>query len=341
MSEPVILVENLSKTYRVSQRPPGLAAALRSFVHRTYHDVPAVQEVSFAVAPGEIVGFIGPNGAGKTTTLKMLAGLLRPSGGRATVAGFTPAERRPDYLRRISMVMGNKTQMGWDLPPLDTFRVLGDIYGVPPAECKRTVDELAALLGLEALLKTPVRNLSLGERMKCELVAALLHRPQVLFLDEPTLGLDVSSQRRLREFIAEYNRRTAATILLTSHYMADVAELCPRVILIQEGKLLYDGGLAQLSTRLAPFKLLRLTLAANGPQPSAPALPPEVHIVSQEDGSGAASWTLRIPRERTAAVTAGLLGSLPVVDLAVEDPPIEAVIDQIYQGSQIYQGGAL
>ncbi len=340
MSEPVILVENLSKTYRVSERPPGLGAALASFARRTYRDVPAVQGVSFAVAPGEIVGFLGPNGAGKTTTLKMLAGLLRPSGGLAAVAGFRPAERRPDYLRRISMVMGNKTQMGWDLPPLDTFRVLGEIYGVPPAERERTVGELAALLGLEALLKTPVRNLSLGERMKCELVAALLHRPQVLFLDEPTLGLDVSSQRRLREFIGEYNRRTGATILLTSHYMADVAELCPRVILIQEGKLLYDGGLAQLSARLAPFKLRRLTLE-NGPQasppapPALPALPPDVHIVSQEDGSGATSWTLRIPRERTAAVTAGLLGSLPVVDLAVEDPPIEAVIDQIYQGGAL------
>lgn len=170
--------------------------------------------------------------------------------------------------------------------------------------------------------------------MKCELVAALLHRPQVLFLDEPTLGLDVSSQRRLREFIAEYNRRTRATIILTSHYMADVAELCGRVILIQEGKLLYDGGLPQLSTRLAPFKLLRLTLPV-GAQTSTPTLPPEVHIISEEDGAGARSLTLRIPRERTAAITADLLASLPVLDLAVEDPPIEAVIDQIYMGGAL------
>jgi ABC-2 type transport system ATP-binding protein len=317
-----------------------------------------VQGVSFTVAPGEIVGLIGPNGAGKTTLLKMLTGLLRPSGGAATVAGFTPCERRADYLRRISMVMGNKSQMGWDLPPLDTFRVLGEIYGVSPAERQATVDELAALLQLEPLLKTPVRNLSLGERMKCELVAALLHRPDVLFLDEPTLGLDVSSQRRLREFIGAYNRRTGATILLTSHYMADVSELCPRVVLIQAGKLLYDGGLAALGERLAPFKLLRLTLAGDAaPQPglqdaagatSQPAtgtgrllevtlalLPPDAEIISQEQGAGTASLTLRIGRERTAAVTASLLNTLPVVDLAVEDPPIEAVIDQVYAGGAL------
>jgi ABC-2 type transport system ATP-binding protein len=333
MPGPMILVENLSKTYRVAERPPGLRAALGSFVRRTYRDVPAVQGLSFSVASGEVVGLIGPNGAGKTTALKMLTGLLRPSGGAATVAGYVPSERRPAYLRRISMVMGNKTQMQWDLPPLDTFRVLGEIYGVPPAERQATVAELAALLQLEPLLKTPVRNLSLGERMKCELVAALLHRPQVLFLDEPTLGLDVSSQRRLREFIAAYNRRTEATIILTSHYMADVSELCPRVLLIQEGKLLYDGGLAQLGARLAPFRLLRLTLAGDAARSG--ELPPDVHIISEEDGAGARSLTLRIPRERTAAVTAGLLGSLPVVDLAVEDPPIEAVIDQIYKGGSL------
>jgi ABC-2 type transport system ATP-binding protein len=345
MPEPIISVEHLSKTYRVSERPPGLAASLRSFVRRTYRDAPAVVDVSFSVAPGEVVGFIGPNGAGKTTTLKMLAGLLHPSGGTARVAGFLPWERRPEYLRRISMVMGNKTQMQWDIPPLDSFFVLGEIYGVPAAERQATVDELAALLGLEPLLKTPVRNLSLGERMKCELVAALLHRPQVLFLDEPTLGLDVSSQRRLREFIAEYNRRTGAAIILTSHYMADVSELCARVLLIQEGRLLYDGPLAGLSARLAPFKLVRLTLAGgasldgsapgNGAASLNGALPPDVDIIGEEQGTDSSSLTLRIPRERTAAVTGSLLGTLPVVDLAVEDPPIEAVIDQIYKGGAL------
>jgi ABC-2 type transport system ATP-binding protein len=329
MTAPIIVVDRLSKTYRVPARPPGLAAALGSLLHRTYREVPAVQAVSFTVAPGEVVGFIGPNGAGKTTTLKMLTGLLQPSGGTALVGGFVPGERREEYLRRIALVMGNKSQMLWDIPPLDTFHVLGEIYRVPPAERKATVDELVALLGLEGLLATPVRNLSLGERMKCELVASLLHRPQVLFLDEPTLGLDVSAQRRLREFIAEYNRRTHATILLTSHSMADVVELCGRVILIQEGKLLYDGALAELSTRLAPFKLLRLTLAGDAHVNG--ALPPGAAVLSAENGS----VTLRIPRERTAAMTASLLNALPVVDLAVEDPPIEAVIDQIYKGGAL------
>ena len=328
--EPIIAVEQLGKTYRVPERPPGLAAAVSSLWHRTYREVPAVQGVSFTIAPGEVVGLIGPNGAGKTTTLKMLTGLLQPSGGTARVAGSVPWARRPEYLRRIAMVMGNKSQLLWDIPPLDTFHVLGEIYSVPAAELRGTLDELVELLGIGGLLATPVRNLSLGERMKCELVASLLYRPQVLFLDEPTLGLDVSSQRRLRTFIGQYNRRAGATIILTSHYMADVVELCPRVLLIQEGRLLYDGALAELSARLAPFKLLRLTLAENVPVNG--ELPVGVDVLEQENGS----ITLRIPRERTAAVTAGLLNTLPVVDLAVEDPPIEAVIDQIYKG-----GGAL
>jgi ABC-2 type transport system ATP-binding protein len=212
---------------------------------------------------------------------------------------------------------------------MDTFRVLGAIYGVSPAEFQRTVDELAALLHMEDLLTRPVRNLSLGERMKCELVAALLHRPDVLFLDEPTLGLDVSSQRRLRVFIMEYNRRTHATVILTSHYMADVTELCSRVLLIQQGKLLYDGGLSDLSARLAPFKLVRLTLSRdvqlNG------LLPPEADVISQENGH----LSLRVSREHTSAVTASLLNTLPVADLSVENPPLEAVIDRIYEGETL------
>jgi ABC-2 type transport system ATP-binding protein len=366
VTAPIICVEQLSKTYRVPARPPGLRAALASLLHRTVQEVPAVRGVSFAVAPGEVVGFIGPNGAGKTTTLKMLTGLLQPSAGTVQVAGFTPGARRPEYLRRIALVMGNKSQLLWDIPPLDTFRVLGEIYGVPPAVRQAAVDELVALLGLEGLLQTSVRNLSLGERMKCELVASLLHRPQVLFLDEPTLGLDVSAQRRLRSFIGEYNRRTGATILLTSHYMADVVELCPRVILIQEGRLLYDGALGELSARLAPFKLLRLTL--DGAHPGSSALrgsdprgwdPGSLDLGSPDPGDSAlgrpagahlpaglpagadllhaehGSMTLRVPRAATAAITASLLNTLPVVDLAVEDPPIEAVIDQIYAGGAL------
>jgi len=326
--KPVITVDSLSKTYRVPERLPGLAASLRSLVRRTYTDVPAVQEVSFSVAEGEIVGFIGPNGAGKTTTLKMISGLLHPTSGAATVVGFTPWQRDPAYLRRISMVMGNKSQMAWDIPPLDSFHVLAEIYRVGPAEFQRTLDDLVDLLDMAELLTRPVRNLSLGERMKCEMVAALLHRPAVLFLDEPTLGLDVSTQRRLRGFVREYNRRSGATVVLTSHYMADVAELCPRIILIHHGGLLYDGPLGGLVERLAPFKLLRLTLDhdENGGAPEID-LPEGVDVIERENGR----LVLRAARSETPALTARLLSSLPVLDLAVEDPPVEAVIDQIYQ----------
>jgi ABC-2 type transport system ATP-binding protein len=323
MTEPQISVHELTKTYRVPERPPGLAASIRSLIRKNYRAVPAVRDISFTVRTGEIVGFIGPNGAGKTTTLKILAGLLHPTGGSVHIAGFVPWERRPDYLRQIAMVLGNKSQLMWDIPALDTFRVLGEIYHVPPTQLGQTVDELVALLNMEDLLAQPVRNLSLGERMKCELVAALLHRPTVLFLDEPTLGLDISMQRRLRAFIAAYNRRHGATIILTSHYMADVVELCPRIILIHHGRLLYDGPLADLAARLAPFKLIRLTLTA----PLASPLPADAHLVSQEDGR----LTLRVDRPRTSAVTAELLARLPVADLAVEEPPVEAVIDQVYQ----------
>ena len=252
-------VRSLQKSYRVPVRETGLKA-LRGVVRRQHSTVEAIRDISFDIEPGEIVGFIGPNGAGKTTTLKILSGLLHPTAGEVLVAGEIPWERRPDYLRQISMVMGNKSQVMWDIPSLDSYVVLGEIYRVPPRELQRRIDELAAMLGVTDLIAKPVRMLSLGERMKCELVASLLHQPAVLFLDEPTLGLDVSVQRRLREFIREYNRRTGATIILTSHYMADVEALCSRLLVIHEGKLIYDGALAGLIEKLAPFKLIRLTL---------------------------------------------------------------------------------
>jgi ABC-2 type transport system ATP-binding protein len=330
MTEPQIIVRNLSKTYRVPERQPGLRASLKSLARRAYRDVEAVREISFSVNAGEMVGFIGPNGAGKTTTLKMLSGLLYPTAGQARVAGAIPWERRPDYLRRISMVLGNKSQMLWDIPPLDSFRVLGQIYRVPATAYQQTLDELIALLDMEALLNKPVRNFSLGERMKCELVAGLLHRPDVMFLDEPTLGLDITMQSRLRRFLAEYGRRSGATMILTSHYMADVVALCPRVILIHHGGLLYDGELEGLARRLAPFKLIRVALT-NGHARNDLALPLGVDVVERENGR----LTLRVARSEAPSVTAHLLHELPVADLAVEDPPIEAVIDQVYQEGNV------
>jgi ABC-2 type transport system ATP-binding protein len=321
-----IQVNHLVKTYQVPVREGGLRAAVRSFARRKYDIVEAVRDINFTIEPGEIVGFIGPNGAGKTTTLKMLAGLLHPTSGEVRVAGFTPWERQADFLCTISMVLGNKSQLIWDIPALDTYRVLGEIYHLTPAVYQQTLDELVELLDMRELLTKPVRNLSLGERMKCELVAGLLHRPQVIFLDEPTLGLDISMQSRLRRFVLNYNRRHGATVILTSHYMADVTALCPRVILIHHGRLLYDGGLADLAMRLAPFKLIRVGLSADRDWSEA-ALPIGVEVLHREDDH----LELRAARSEAPAIMAQLLNTLPVIDLVVEDPPIEAVIDQIYQ----------
>jgi ABC-2 type transport system ATP-binding protein len=336
MESAQIVVHKLSKTYRVPERSPGLAASLKGLVRRTWREVEAVCDISLTVEAGEMVGFIGPNGAGKTTTLKMLSGLLYPTSGEARVLGCIPWERRSEYLRRISMVLGNKSQMMWDIPPLDTFAVLGEMYHVPRADWQRTVDELVDLLDMEDLVAKPVRNMSLGERMKCELVAGLLHRPDVMYLDEPTLGLDVSMQVRLRRFLAEYNRRSGVTVILTSHYMADVVALCPRVILIHEGQLLYDGELQGLAEQLAPFKLIRVSMSkgAEGVGPGdTPGLdlPSGVDLVERTNGH----LTLRVTRAQAASVTAQLLNTAPVADLSVEDPPIEAVIDQIYQEGNV------
>ncbi|MHB1319603.1 MAG: ABC transporter ATP-binding protein, partial [Anaerolineae bacterium] len=328
-------VRNLTKTYRVPEREAGLGAALKSLVRRSYREVEAVRDISFDVEPGEMVGFIGPNGAGKTTTLKMLSGLLHPTAGEAHVLGFTPWERKPGYLRRISMVLGNKSQMLWDIPPMDSFRVLAEIYDVPPVAFRETLDELVALLEMAELLTKPVRTFSLGERMKCELVAGLLHRPDVLFLDEPTLGLDVSMQGRLRRFFIDYNRRSGVTAMITSHYMADVVALCSRVILIHHGVLLYDGKLGGLAQRLAPFKLIRVSLGNGHLTGDAPLVLPEGVEVMERDGG---QVTLRVGREAAPQITAHLLHTLPVVDLAVEDPPIEAVIDQVYRDGGLVIG---
>ncbi len=320
---PVIQIDDLSKIYRVPEREAGVVAAMRSLVKRKTRDVRAVDEISFSVNEGEIVGFLGPNGAGKTTTLKMLAGLLHPTGGRATVLGFRPWERNRDYLRRMTLVMGQRNQLVWDIPVIDTFELNRAVYRIPEGEYRRTVDELTQLLELEPLLRKPTRNLSLGERMKCEIAAALLHRPWVLFLDEPTIGLDVTMQRRIRQFIAEYNQRTGATVLLTSHYMADVEALCKRVIIIHHGKLLYDGDLSGLADRFAPFKTVEVELQ-NGTGGRQLAQYGEVLV--QKEGR----VTLRVPKVETATVTGRLLAELDVADLTVQDPPIEDVIEQVF-----------
>ena len=319
--EPAIRVRGLTKTYVVSERPPGALAALKSLVKRRTTEVHAVDGISLDLAPGEMVGFLGPNGAGKTTTLKMLSGLLHPTAGEARVLGHVPARREREFLRQITMVMGQRNQLVWDIPPADSFELNRAIFRVPRDDYRRTLDELVALLDLGPLLAKPVRNLSLGERMKCEVAAALLHRPRVVFLDEPTIGLDVTMQRRLRTFIAEYNRRAGATVLLTSHSMADVEALCRRVVVIHHGRILFDGELSGLVQRFSSHKTIVVRLADCTVDLSAYGEP-----VSCEEGL----VTLRVPRAETARVTARLLSDLPVIDLTVEDPPIEEVIERVF-----------
>jgi ABC-2 type transport system ATP-binding protein len=321
----VINVRNLRKTYDVPERESGLRASVRSLFRRQTREVVAVDGISFDVKPGEVVGFLGPNGAGKTTTLKMLSGLLYPSRGEATVLGHVPWQRERSYLRQITLVMGQRNQLVWDIPVADSFELNRAIFRIPEAEYRQTRAELSELLDLEPLLTKPVRNLSLGERMKCELAGALLHRPRVLFLDEPTLGLDVTAQRRIRGFIAEYAARYDATVLLTSHYMADVEALAERVVVIHHGALLFDGGLGALVARFSPHKtvIVDLERAADGFE--------RYGEVVAVDGLRA---TLRVPKSEAAAVTARLLAELPVVDLSVSDPPIDEVIDTVFTSGE-------
>jgi viologen exporter family transport system ATP-binding protein len=325
-------VRDLRKTYLVPERESGLRAAAASLVRRRTREVEAVAGISFDVSPGEIVGFLGPNGAGKTTTLKVLSGLLHPTAGEVSALGYVPWERDAGYLRRMTLIMGQRNQLTWDIPVLDSFELNRAIFQIPRDEYRVRLVELVELLDLGELLRKPVRNLSLGERMKCEVAGSLLHRPEVLFLDEPTIGLDVTMQRRIRSFIREYNTRTGATTLLTSHYMADVEVLCPRVIVIHHGRLLYDGALAGLISRFAPHKTIVIDLEPGSG-------PPDGRI---ERLVGTPGWlieqspdrlSLRVPRSETAAVTTRLLRELDVVDLVVEEPPIDEVIDTIFAGA--------
>jgi len=319
----MIEVDRLRKWYRVHRRAPGLGAALRSLFHRAYEDVKAVEDVSFSISAGERVGFLGPNGAGKTTTLKVLSGLLYPTEGRVSVAGFLPQERARGFLGQITLVMGQKQQLLWDLPPSETFLLNRAIYDIPRKQYDATMAELTELLELGPLLGKPARQLSLGERMKCELAVALLHRPKVLFLDEPTIGLDVSMQATVRGFVRAYNERFGATVLLTSHYMEDVAALCPRVMVIDKGRLIYDGGLSELIRRVRPDKRMLLRLSRPVERRDLEALG---SVIEHRD----AEAIVQVSQDALQPAVARALSSLPLTDLTVEDPPLEEVMRDLF-----------
>jgi ABC-2 type transport system ATP-binding protein len=327
---PSIRVRDLRKTYDVPEREAGVRAATGSLFRRRTKAVHAVAGIEFDVAPGEIVGFLGPNGAGKTTTLKVLSGLLYPTTGDVSVLGHVPWKRENAFLRRMTLIMGQRNQLAWDIPVVDSFELNRAIYGVSRADYDERLRELTDLLELGELIRKPVRNLSLGERMKVELAGALLHRPDVLFLDEPTIGLDVTMQRRIRQFIADYNERTGATTLLTSHYMADVEALCRRVIVIHHGVLLFDGDLTGLVARFAPSKTIVLDLERASEAPSRTSVEIIAGGPDRVVAIGEGRVTLRVPRVETAAVTTRLLANLPVLDLVVEEPPIDEVIDLVF-----------
>jgi ABC-2 type transport system ATP-binding protein len=321
LPESVVHVNELTKVFKVPEREPGLRAAVKSLFHRETREVRAVDAVSFEIGPGEVVGFLGPNGAGKTTTLKMLSGLLFPTSGEARVLGHVPSRREKDYLRQMTLVMGNRNQLQWDLPAMDSFELNRAVYRLTREDFVPIRDEMIELLDIGDLVRKPVRQLSLGERMKVEVVGSLLHRPQVLFLDEPTIGLDVTMQKRIRGFIAEYNRRYGATVLLTSHYMADVVALCRRVIVIHHGRILFDGNLSSLSDRFAAYKTIEVALADGSSELDA------YGDVLERDGDRV---KLRVPKADTPRIAARLLSEQQVVDLTIEDPPIEDVIELVF-----------
>ena len=324
----LIITENLSKIYPVAIKKSGLKGTISHFFNRTYREIKAVENVSFQIEPGEIVGFLGPNGAGKTTTLKMLTGLIYPSSGRVKIANHTPFNREKSFLQKITLVMGQKQQLIWDLPAMDSLKVNGAIYGISDKEFNYWVGELTEMLSLENKLNQPVRKLSLGERMKAELLAALIHRPQVLFLDEPTLGLDINAQVAVREFLREYNQKYGATILLTSHYMADITALCERVLLIYAGQLIYDGKLEQLLERFAPYREVQIDLGESVP---------ESELLQYGELESVSGRTVKflVKRENLTQSVSEILSSLNVADLTITDPPIEEVIARIFKQGEV------
>lgn len=324
----IVVAESLSKFYPVAIKEPGLKGTLVHFFRRKHRLVKAVQEVSFQINAGEIVGFLGPNGAGKTTTLKMLTGLIHPSLGNVKVAGYVPFQREESFLQKITLVMGQKQQLIWDLPALDSLRINAAVYGISDKEFRYRVGELTELLALEGKLNQPVRKLSLGERMKAELLAALLHQPQVLFLDEPTLGLDVNAQVGVRDFLREYNRRYQATILLTSHYMADITALCERVIVIHQGRLVYDGSLEGLLERFAPYREVKVELSESLSEA-------QLQDYGELEALEGRSVRFLVQRDVLTRSVARILAELEVLDLTVTEPPIEEVIGRIFRAGVV------
>ncbi len=324
----IIVVQDLSKVYPVAIKEPGFQGTIRHFFSRTYRTIKAVQGVSFQIEPGEVVGFLGANGAGKTTTLKMLTGLIHPSTGMVRVCDRVPFRREGDFLQKITLVMGQKQQLIWDLPVLDSLKINGAVYDISDGDYRRRVGELTEMLSLEGKLNQPVRKLSLGERMKAELMAALLHRPEVLFLDEPTLGLDINAQVNVREFLREYNQRYRATILLTSHYMADITSLCPRVILIHEGLLIYDGSLEGLMDRFAPYREVQFELET-------PLTKEQVSVYGEVESIEGKSVRLLVKSDTLTATVAKILADWEVLDLKVSEPPIEEVIGRVFRSGVV------
>ena len=326
----VIQARKLTKVFRSYKKKSGFRGAIRGLFHREYEEVRAASSVNFGIEEGELVGFLGPNGAGKTTVLKMLSGLLYPTSGEAEVLGFVPWERKNDYRRQFALVMGQKNQLWWDLPARESFELNREIYSIDRALFERRLDELTALLDVKEKLSVMVRELSLGERLKMELIAALLHGPRVLFLDEPTIGLDVVSQKKVREFIRQYNRQEKVTVILTSHYMVDIEELCERVIIIDHGRIFFDGKLSEIVNRFATHKIVRLRC-------SGPLNPGEmasgVTIMSQEDGT----LQLRVPRTQVAPICRDLFARHPIEDIAIEEVPIEDIVREIFSKQGDYK----
>jgi ABC-2 type transport system ATP-binding protein len=314
-----ITIKNLSKTFKVEQKEEGLKGSLKALFHREYKNINAVESISFNIEQGELVGFIGPNGAGKTTTLKMLSGLLYPSSGNVKVLGYTPFERKPDYLKKISLVMGQKNQLWWDLPAIETFNLNKEIYEVDQKKYKNILNELLDMLDLRDVVNQQVRKLSLGQRMKCELVAALIHMPKVLFLDEPTIGLDVVMQKKVREFIKDYNKKYNATVILTSHYMDDVKEICQRIIMIDHGKLLFDGVLNDLIKKYADYKILAPVFTKSVSQK-------ELEKIGEVEKYEPPRAIIKVPRDQTSQKASELLAKFSVEDLEITEPALEDII---------------